>query len=800
MKQKRLAFIISLCLVLVMQMATPAVSAAIVGVEYSEMQALLVEKSAMAQQLPELRQQQPGLDYVANEVIVSVTNEAEAESIAAAYGATLVACSEQGLAVLELDAGQTVISAVADGASTANTLPVVYPNLLYELNDAVVSSTPNDPYIDDQYYHQQLGDYLAWDITTGSAAVVVAVIDTGVNSSHPDLIGKISPLSYNTETNAVGLSAVTDDLGHGSHVAGTIVAAQNNGVGVSGIAPGVTLIAIKANDPLNPGNFSSASLIEAINYAVDAGADIINMSLGRDYDNGPYSPELTAIQHAASHDVLIVCAAGNAEPGYAPDDHASYPAAYDECIAVAAVNENGTYETDYSYYGPEIDIAAPGSSIKSTVYDTSNEPDSMYKYYSGTSMATPVVCAVAALIKSQNPSLTAIQIKTKLYSSAIDKGSAGFDIYYGNGMLNTLNALSSSYFAVTFNSQGGSAVPGYQMAAGSYLTAPVAPTQAGATFGGWYTNAACTAGNIWVFSMYNTQAMADVVTTNLTLYAKWTYQQVTVSFNSQGGTAVAPISTNYNTTITLPAAPTRTGHQFASWNTAASGSGAAFTASTPVTGNLTVYAQWVINTYNVTFLSWDGSTLAEQTVNYGSAASAPAAPSREFYDFVGWDTPFDVVASDLVITAQYAATPLHTTAGSTLLADQTTSVISGLATGTSLATLLSNIENPGSQIEIRTAAGTLITDTNQPLATGMVVNLILDGVLRDQLIVAVKGDVNGDGKISVADLLMVKKQLLGQIVLHPANSQAAKVSDNNRISVMDLLKLKKHLLGQIVIQ
>ncbi|MCE5202752.1 MAG: cell wall-binding repeat-containing protein, partial [Actinomycetia bacterium] len=161
---------------------------------------------------------------------------------------------------------------------------------------------------------------------------------------------------------------------------------------------------------------------------------------------------------------------------------------------------------------------------------------------------------------------------------------------------------------------------------------------------GWYADAALT--DAWDFA-------ADTVTADMTLYAKWTVNSYTVTFNANGGSAVAPVTVAYNGLVTEPADPTKTGSTFAGWYADAALTDAWDFAADTVTADMTLYAKWTVNSYTVTFKDWDGTVLETQTVAYGGAATAPAPPSRTGYTFAGWDTEFSNITTDLTVTATY---------------------------------------------------------------------------------------------------------------------------------------------------
>jgi uncharacterized repeat protein (TIGR02543 family) len=184
-------------------------------------------------------------------------------------------------------------------------------------------------------------------------------------------------------------------------------------------------------------------------------------------------------------------------------------------------------------------------------------------------------------------------------------------------------------YKVTFNSNGGSAVASKTAVYNTSITAPTAPTRTGYTFTGWYPSA--TGGAMIDFATF-------VVNANKTLYAHWTINTYTVSFDSTGGTAVASKTAKYNTTISAPKSPTRTGYKFAGWYTSAVGGGKVVFTKLKVKADTTLYAHWTINKYKVTFNSSGGSAVASKTAYYNTSITAPAAPTRKGYIFAGWYT------------------------------------------------------------------------------------------------------------------------------------------------------------------
>lgn len=366
-----------------------------------------------------------GKDYVQGEVIALADSLEQAQLIAASYGGELRDYG-YGVATISLEASDyTVAEAYKAGLDANNNLPAVEPNFIsglidptaefgdeadfasyngngwdrsyyeFDYNDPALN--PNNDYERYQWFHDAVHTYAAWGLTTGDPDITVAVIDTGVLSTHEDLKGRVIlpkdlTLNYNHGD---------DRDGHGTHVAGIIAAAAGNGAGGAGIAPGVKILAINAsfyNIENGKYEFDLADEVTAINYVAGIGknggasspkADIINMSLGGNY----YSKTLeTAVKKATDAGVTVVASMGNS---YSNDK--SYPAAFENTgvIAVAATDESGK-KAAFSSFGPWCDVAAPGTNI----YSTSIDKDERYISLEGTSMATPIVSGACALYMS----------------------------------------------------------------------------------------------------------------------------------------------------------------------------------------------------------------------------------------------------------------------------------------------------------------------------------------------------------------------------------------------------------------
>ncbi|NHC41039.1 hypothetical protein G6549_13765 [Bacillus sp. MM2020_1] len=187
---------------------------------------------------------------------------------------------------------------------------------------------------------------------------------------------------------------------------------------------------------------------------------------------------------------------------------------------------------------------------------------------------------------------------------------------------------TTNSYAVDFDSQGGSAVPGINTNYHSKITAPTAQTKVGYTFGGWYKDAAYT--TAWDFENDTVPA------TGITLYAKWDINSYTVSFDSNGGSEVSSQKMNYDTLVTAPTVPTKVGYTFAGWYKERALITEWNFAAAKITANTTLYAKWIINSYTVTFNSQGGSAVKSVKVNYNALIQTPASPTRAGYTFVGW--------------------------------------------------------------------------------------------------------------------------------------------------------------------
>ncbi|MDY6796389.1 MAG: DUF5719 family protein [Actinomycetota bacterium] len=296
------------------------------------------------------------------------------------------------------------------------------PGVLYVEPDTRVSvdSSCKNTYYTNQWYLPQIGADRAWEVEVGRDDVVVAVVDTGVDASHPDLAGRI--LSGYDFVDGDG--SACDHNGHGTHVAGIIAASGEDGTGVTGLAWRIRILPVKVLDDGGRGYYSD--VIEGIRYAADNGAGVINLSLGGGADSRALQE---AVDYALSRGVAVAAAAGN--DGL---DSLSYPAACKGVIAVGATDSDDR-PASFSNRGEGLDLMAPGVSIYS------DYPGGSYAYMSGTSMAAPQVAGAMALLYSHYPGLSSGEAGKKLCSSALDLGQQGYDSCSGWGLLRVDKAL-----------------------------------------------------------------------------------------------------------------------------------------------------------------------------------------------------------------------------------------------------------------------------------------------------------------------------------------------------------------------
>ena len=359
-------------------------------------------------------------EYKSDEVIVKFKADHSMSS-------SMVTGDNNRAMIIAVDDAQEAIQELSDKEE----IEYAEPNFVVE-----AESIPNDwPYLETEW--QDTDIIAAWDaidVTGPGQQVVVAVVDSGIDLDHPELTDSIIA-GYDFANND---TLPEDDTGHGTKVCGILNALGNNNHGIAGVAWNIDIAIMplkfmKNNDGKTTGSLSDA--IDAIYYAVDHGADIINASWGF-YS---YSASLAeAIQYARDNGVLFIASAGNKSQDNDTNDHypSNYP--YDNVIAVAAMNRYGNLASFSNYGEQSVDIAAPGDGLSTTI------PGGGYtSWVSGTSFATPFVAGVVAMVISQSPDFSYIDVRNALLDTTVMDGSYTQDLLLSGGCVNAYNALQA---------------------------------------------------------------------------------------------------------------------------------------------------------------------------------------------------------------------------------------------------------------------------------------------------------------------------------------------------------------------
>ncbi len=374
--------------------------------------------------------------------------------------------------ILKFNSNQT-ISDLIKAYKNTGLFEYVEPNYIGK-GHGMFQTTPNDALFNRQWCHHNDGTFstspsindadmdtdLAWDITQGASDLVVAILDTGLKLDHPEVVDRIWVNTDETNGNFfdsdnngyiddhyAGWDFVnddndpTDDYGHGTNVAGIAIATGNNDIGYAGMNWNSKIMVCKVLDDNNTGYYSDWA--DAIRYAVDNGADVINLSAG---GNSASSYLEDAINYAYNNNVPVVVSTGN------QNSAVQYPAKYVNTFAVGSTDADDTRSVPFfwdtssgSNFGSEIDFVAPGNYIFGLKYDSNTNYNT---YWGGTSQAAPQVTGLVSLLLSVNPSLTVDQIRTILEETSEDQvgnpgeDTAGWDQYYGYGRVNAYKALT----------------------------------------------------------------------------------------------------------------------------------------------------------------------------------------------------------------------------------------------------------------------------------------------------------------------------------------------------------------------
>lgn len=367
-----------------------------------------------------------GIPYVAGELIVTHKPEAPASN-AAAVGSRFDAEIEKTLP--EIDARLLEFPEVKnERAREAREEALIRIKRSLEQNPGVesvdynyiveASAAPNDPQFDKQWGLKKIKAPKAWNVSKGNN-MSIAVLDTGIDTDHPDLKDKIE-----RQSNFVGTGKAEDGDGHGTHVAGIAAAKTDNGKGVAGTCHSCRLIVGKVLD--DNGEGTAGGVADGIIWAAKQDAEAINLSLG---SRGDADAVRKAVNYAWNKGSVVVAAAGNEDSNVK-----EYPAAYPKAVAVAATNAKDK-RASFSNYGGWISVSAPGVSILSTL-------PGGYGYMSGTSMATPHVSGLAGLLAAKSQVNTAAKNRGIIESTAVDRGAAGKDAFYGWGRINAAAGVS----------------------------------------------------------------------------------------------------------------------------------------------------------------------------------------------------------------------------------------------------------------------------------------------------------------------------------------------------------------------
>lgn len=332
----------------------------------------------------------------------------------------------------------------------------------------MVAPAAADPVRDAEYWLDEYGIRTAWNTTQG-AGVTIAVIDTGVDGTVPELQGAvISGADFSGLGRADGQQPVgpDDEKGHGTMVASLAAGRGTGGAnGVIGAAPAATILPISIG--FGEGSLSSDDQIAAaVRYATDAGADVINMSLTRNTLEWPTSWD-DAFLYAMEHDVVIVAAAGNRGSG---TTQVGAPATMPGVLTVAGVDKNGEASFDASSQGITIGVAAPSEQLVGVT------PGGGHVGWDGTSGATPIVAGIVALVRAAHPELDAANVIQRVVATAKDAGTPGTDAIYGFGLVDAAAAVNATVPKVTDNPMGSLAewIKVYRRAASTPVPVPTA--------------------------------------------------------------------------------------------------------------------------------------------------------------------------------------------------------------------------------------------------------------------------------------------------------------------------------------
>ena len=466
-------------------------------------------------------------EYDEQSIVLEDTSKAEAECLAERFGAKLRITDDGTYARLTLPVGVTIndVYSERDNRRYINKMSADYSAKVSDIDDNENGNSmrlpvsPNYTVSDDLYSLQSYLNYInignAWNNYYRGNGVTVAVIDTGIDTDHPEFAGKISEYSYNAtedkivkdytnEDGSYDWSLVEDKVGHGTAVAG-VVAASMDGSGIVGIAPEVNLVVIKAECNEKGEFYRGSDLVFGLYYAIERDVDVVNMSFG-----GSSNPYAKPAKLAADSDIICVAAAGNEST-----TSLTYPAADENVIGVGALADGSWELASYSNFGENTDLVAPG-----TVYTTTF--DGGYKTMNGTSFASPIVAAAMALLKQQNSYIEFADVTELLYASCYDIGAIGKDWYFGYGVLDIEALICQPRHTVTFDMLTDELDDIKQVfIEGNPLQNIPEPDRNYAVFDGWCYDLECKEDLDWY---------VDAWRSDITLYARWANEDDAVPY------------------------------------------------------------------------------------------------------------------------------------------------------------------------------------------------------------------------------------------------------------------------------
>ena len=494
--------------------------------------------------------------YDAQSIVLYNTSRAKAEDLAEKLGASLRMTKDGKFATLTLPEGTTILDVHRDEANLAylEQMSADYQVRISELiegeedeegSDERLPMRPTYNVSDTDYEMQTYLDYMnmqnVWANYTG-AGVTIAVIDTGIDTDHPEFAGRISEYSYNaTEDKIVkdyvldngeyDWSLVEDEQGHGTAVTG-VIAAAIDGAGTVGVAPNVTIITIKAECDENGSFKRTSDLVFGLYYAIERDVSVVNMSFGGYHPDNPYAE---ATQLAYDSDVICVAAAGNNATA-----SLCWPAADPLVIGVGALADGSWELAEYSNYGENVNVVAPG-----TTYTTSMGGG--YDSMDGTSLACPAVTGMIALYMQRERYATFDHLTEELYASSYDLGDLGCDWYYGYGAVDANAFLVEERGTVTYDmltdeveDLEGTFVRGIA------LQELPEPERLYAEFDGWYYDEHCT---------QRVEYYTDAFYGDITLYASWVNEDDGIPYTYvilEDGTVEIRSYTGHRRYITIP--------------------------------------------------------------------------------------------------------------------------------------------------------------------------------------------------------------------------------------------------------